>query len=153
VAGSTGSASETAVARHYSLPESGLIEMGDFVGGMLKYIRTHPVPRVTIAGGFAKISKLAQGLLDLHSARGAVDFSLLASTAHELGASSETIDRIRSANTALEVLGISRAHHIAIADRIAVRAAQAARRVLDGAPVAVDVLIADREGNLVATST
>ena len=30
-------------------------------------------PRVTIAGGVAKMTKLAQGLLDLHSRRGAVD--------------------------------------------------------------------------------
>ena len=52
--------------------------MGDFVGGMLKYLRRHPVPRVTIAGGFGKMTKLAQGLLDLHSKRGAVDNAALA---------------------------------------------------------------------------
>ena len=38
-----------------------------------KYLRRHPVPRVTIAGGVAKMTKLAQGLLDLHSQRGSVD--------------------------------------------------------------------------------
>ena len=54
----------------YDLPETALLDMGDFVGGTLKYLRTHPVPRVTIAGGIAKITKLAQGMLDLHSARG-----------------------------------------------------------------------------------
>ena len=37
--------------------------MGDFVGGMLKYVKAHPVERVTIAGGFAKIVKLAQGAI------------------------------------------------------------------------------------------
>ena len=31
----------------HDLPEIALIDMGDFVGGMLKYIRAHPVPRVT----------------------------------------------------------------------------------------------------------
>ena len=61
----------------YDLPEIALIDMGDFVGGMLKYVRAHPVPRVTIAGGVAKMSKLAQGLLDLHSKRGAVDLAAL----------------------------------------------------------------------------
>ena len=35
--------------------------MGDFVGGMLKYLRAHPVPRVTIAGGVAKMTKLRRG--------------------------------------------------------------------------------------------
>ena len=46
----------------HGLPEVALIDMGDFVGGMLKYLRRHPVPRVTIAGGVAKMTKLAQGL-------------------------------------------------------------------------------------------
>ena len=53
-AGSTGTTSEAAIARLYNLSDSALIDMGDFVGGMLKYIRTHPVARVTIAGGFAE---------------------------------------------------------------------------------------------------
>ena len=73
IAGATGASSEAAVQKLYDLPEIALIDMGDFVGGMLKYLRTHPVPRVTIAGGVAKMTKLAQGLLDLHSKRGVVD--------------------------------------------------------------------------------
>ena len=51
--------------RLYGLPYHALIDMGDFVGGTLKYLRTHPVPRLTIAGGFAKLAKLAAGHLDL----------------------------------------------------------------------------------------
>ena len=73
IAGATGASSEAAVQKLYGLPEIALIDMGDFVGGMLKYLRRHPVPRVTIAGGVAKMTKLAQGLTDLHSKRGAVD--------------------------------------------------------------------------------
>src|ERR1700723_406249 len=71
IAGATGASSEAAVQKLYGLPEIALIDMGDFVGGMLKYLRRHPVPRVTIAGGVAKMTKLAQGLTDLHSRRGA----------------------------------------------------------------------------------
>ena len=52
--------------RRYGLPEHALIDMGDFVGGTLKYLRSHPVPRLTLAGGFAKLAKLAAGHLDLH---------------------------------------------------------------------------------------
>ena len=62
IAGATGASSEAAVQKLYGLPEIALIDMGDFVGGMLKYLRRHPVPRVTIAGGVAKMTKLAQGL-------------------------------------------------------------------------------------------
>ena len=61
VAGSTGSTSEKAVQKFHGLNEHQLIEMGDFVGGLLKYIRAHPVARLTIAGGVAKMTKLAQG--------------------------------------------------------------------------------------------
>ena len=51
VAGATGKTSESAVAAHYGLEVPALIDMGDFAGGMLKYLRDHPVPRVTVAGG------------------------------------------------------------------------------------------------------
>ena len=85
VAGATGRTSEAAIAKLYALPEAALIDMGDFVGGMLKYLRAHPVPRVTIAGGVAKMTKLAQGLLDLHSGRGSVDLDALARLARDAG--------------------------------------------------------------------
>ena len=39
VAGATGASSEAAVQKLYGLPEIALIDMGDFVGGMLKYLR------------------------------------------------------------------------------------------------------------------
>ena len=44
LAGATGSTSEKAVQQLHHLPEQALIDMGDFVGGMLKYLRRHPVP-------------------------------------------------------------------------------------------------------------
>src|SRR5207302_6207984 len=39
IAGATGATSETAVCKLHDLPEIALIDMGDFVGGMLKYLR------------------------------------------------------------------------------------------------------------------
>src|SRR5271155_5413538 len=57
IAGATGSTSEAAVQALHGLPETALIDMGDFVGGMLKYLRAHPVRRVTVAGGMAKMTK------------------------------------------------------------------------------------------------
>ena len=63
----------SAVQRLYGLPEHALIDMGDFVGGTLKYLRRHPVPRLTLAGGFAKLAKLAAGHLDLHSGSSRID--------------------------------------------------------------------------------
>src|SRR6516165_9221255 len=105
IAGATGASSEAAIRKLHDLPETALIDMGDFVGGMLKYLRTHPVPRVTIAGGVGKMSKLAQGLLDLHSKRGAVDLAALAEFARNAGASTALRERILASDTAAEAFG------------------------------------------------
>ena len=70
-----------AVQKLHGLPVEAMLDMGDFVGGFLKHVRRHPVPRLTIGGGFAKVSKLANGHLDLHSARSQVDLDQLAERA------------------------------------------------------------------------
>src|SRR5271165_6778241 len=102
VAGATGATSEAAIAQLSSLPEPALIDMGDFVGGMLKYLRRNPVPRVTVAGGIAKMTKLGQGLLDLHSRRGEVDLGWLSRVALERGGDAGLAARIAASNTAME---------------------------------------------------
>ena len=107
VAGSTGATSEAAVKALHQLPDHALIDMGDFAGGMLKYLRRHPLPRITVAGGIAKIAKLGQGLLDLHSRAGAVDFDWLAQRLAEAGGESEAVAAARAANTALETCEIA----------------------------------------------
>jgi len=56
VAGCTGSTSEKVAVAVHGLPEDALLDMGDFAGAVLKYLKRHPVPRLTIAGGFAKLS-------------------------------------------------------------------------------------------------
>ena len=40
VVGSTGDRSEQAARRALGLPEEAYLDMGDFVGGLLKYLRT-----------------------------------------------------------------------------------------------------------------
>src|SRR6187551_2817193 len=119
VAGSTGAESERAVQRMYGLPETALIDMGDFVGGMLKYLRSHPVPRVTIAGGVGKMTKLAQGLLDLHSKRGSVDLVTLAKLAERVGGSRDLAAYILTANTAVEAFVHAEAEGVALGDEVA----------------------------------
>jgi cobalt-precorrin-5B (C1)-methyltransferase len=123
--------------------------MGDFVGGMLKYLRRHPLPRVTIAGGVAKMTKLAQGLTDLHSRRGEVDLATLAGFAETAGGSVDLCTRIKTANTAAEAFALARSQNIALGDTVA-RAAQAtAVRVVAGRDIAVEIVLFDREQNLV----
>ncbi|MFY9734646.1 MAG: cobalt-precorrin-5B (C(1))-methyltransferase [Rhodoplanes sp.] len=148
IAGATGATSEAAVQKLHDLPETALIDMGDFVGGMLKYVRAHPVPRVTIAGGVAKMTKLAQGLLDLHSKRGAVDLAVLATLAESAGASDVLRARILAANTAAEAFAHAQGEGIALGDAVARAAQQAALRVLAGSDIAIEIVLFDRDGGL-----
>jgi cobalt-precorrin-5B (C1)-methyltransferase len=102
IAAATGSTSEAAVQRLFALPDAALIDMGDFVGGTLKYLRRHPVPRLTIAGGVAKIAKLAAGHLDLHSAQSRVDQAMLAEILGELGAEDDVVRAAGAARARLD---------------------------------------------------
>ncbi len=152
VAGATGAASEAAVQRYYGLPETALIDMGDFVGGMLKFLRRHPVPRVTVAGGVAKMTKLAQGRLDLHSRKGAVDRQALAAVAAAVGAGRAAAEAIAGANTTALAFEIAAAEGLALGDAVADAACRTAQAAVAGAGIAVDVLVFDRDGGLAGRS-
>jgi cobalt-precorrin-5B (C1)-methyltransferase len=149
VAGSTGAASEDAVRVLHGLPDVALIDMGDFVGGMLKYLRGHPVPRVTIAGGVGKMTKLAQGLLDLHSKRGAVDLPALAELASAAGGSPALAARIAAANMAAHAFAEAGAEGIALGDAVAAAAWESAARVVADTQIALEIVLFDRDGRLV----
>lgn len=149
VAGATGSTSEATVRALHTLPDIALIDMGDFAGGLLKYLRAHPVPRLTIAGGLGKLTKLAQGHLDLHSGRSQVSFDWLAETIANLGGSPEICARVARANTALEVLTLANADGLALAGRVAEAAKATAETTLRGAPVAVEIVVTDRAGEII----
>lgn len=136
VAGCTGATSEKTVQTLYDLPDHAMLDMGDFAGGMLKYLAKHPIERVTIGGGIGKITKLAQGEMDLHSSRSQVDFHRLAAMMDD--------PRLKDANTALE------AHQIAGPD-LAARVAQEALAQLERQAINVsfDVVVIDRAGTII----
>ncbi|MHA3915526.1 cobalt-precorrin-5B (C(1))-methyltransferase [Halovulum sp. GXIMD14793] len=139
VVGATGATSEKVAQARFGLPDHAMLDMGDFAGGMLKYLAKHPVERLTIAGGFGKMTKLAQGALDLHSSRSQVDFAALAVMAEDTA-----IAQANTAAHALEIAGRSLAADVARA------AQQIACRALGSAPIEVDTLIIDRAGTIIA---
>jgi cobalt-precorrin-5B (C1)-methyltransferase len=149
VAGCTGSTSEQTVRELYGLPDDALLDMGDFAGAVLKYVRRHPVPRLTIAGGIGKLSKLAGGHLDLHSGRSQVDLGGLAALAVRAGAASGLAELIIGSNTALGALQVAQAAGFALGDAVAEAARVVAQDVLREAPVRVDVVVVDRAGTVV----
>jgi cobalt-precorrin-5B (C1)-methyltransferase len=149
VAGCTGSTSERTVQALHGLPEDALLDMGDFAGAVLKYLRRHPVPRLTVAGGIGKLAKLADGALDLHSGRSQVSFASLAARVAAAGGSPELVEGVRGANTALDALRQCQAAGLPLGDLVAAGARETALGVLRGAPVAVDVVVVDRAGVVV----
>jgi len=115
-----------------------MLDMGDFAGGLLKYLAKHPVERLTIGGGFAKMTKLAQGAVDLHSGRSQVDFAGLADWAGD--------DRVAGMNTAMEAVEAVPA----LGQQVAERARDAARRI---APeVSIDTVVVARDGRVLGVA-
>jgi cobalt-precorrin-5B (C1)-methyltransferase len=150
VAGATGATSEDAVRKLYDLPEQALIDMGDFVGGMIKYLRAHPVPRVTIAGGFAKMTKLAQGRLDLHSRRGEVDMPDLAERVLAAGGCGELATGIVQANSALHAFELAAAAGFDLPDLVARGAWLVAKRAFGDADCELETIVIGRDGRVLA---
>jgi cobalt-precorrin-5B (C1)-methyltransferase len=141
VAGCTGSTSEAAVRAHYGLPLEAMLDMGDFAGGLLKYLKLHPVARVTIGGGFGKMAKLAQGHMDLHSGRSQVDFEWLSQRVPL-----QHRDAVMKANTALEVSELAGP---ALAQEIADEALGTVRDILGHGEISSDVMVIDRAGKII----
>jgi cobalt-precorrin-5B (C1)-methyltransferase len=152
IGAATGSTSEAAVRRRRGLAETEMLDMGDFAGGMLKYLKSHPIPRLTIGGGFAKLTKLAQGHLDLHSGRSQVEMDWLADRMRDLGAESGVVGSIRGANTAMEAWEHAVDSGLPLGDIVARDGRKVALGVLAGAPVAVEVLVFDRAGELIGNA-
>ena len=148
IAAATGRTSEAAVQRLYELPETALIDMGDFAGGTLKYLRRHPIARLTLAGGFGKLSKLAAGHLDLHSDRSRVDTGRLASELATLGAAAAVVAAARDAAGAGAVLALADQAGLPLADTVARQTRTVALATLAGG-TDVDVIVIDTTGTVI----
>ncbi len=160
--GATGRTSEGMARRLYPLDEDAFIDMGDFAGAMLKYVRGKDIDRITIVGGFAKICKLAQGAKDLHSGRSQVDFSFLSQRLERLGGDRKMCREVSREVSALAVWqrlvdlpdggryslaqGLSRNLARSLADDLASLAAVKAKGFLDDDRITLDVAICDRRG-------
>ena len=151
LAAATGRVSEETARRLYGLDEACLIDMGDFAGATLKLIRRKPVPRLTVAGGFGKIAKLADGHMDLHSARSTVDRPGLVRRLAVLGASRATLAKAGAAGSAGAILAVATEANLPLADAVAAEARAQVEAALAGARSRprVDVIVVDRTGCIV----
>ncbi|AEF53928.1 cobalt-precorrin-5B (C(1))-methyltransferase [Marinomonas posidonica] len=154
MAATTGNASETAIKDHYGLDDMALLEMGDFVGAVLKHIRKVEVQgatqltKLSVCGGFGKISKLAQGHMDLNSRVSSIDLAALAELAATLGASDALQKRMQAANTSVQAMGFAQQENLLLADAVCAQAVTFARRYIPD-HMALEVWAIDRQGQFV----
>ncbi|TDO99400.1 cobalt-precorrin-5B (C(1))-methyltransferase [Marinomonas balearica] len=152
IAATTGNASESAIKAHYGLTEMALIEMGDFVGAVLKHIRKvekePQLKKLSICGGFGKISKLAQRNMDLNSRASSINLDALADTALTLGASSSLHEKMRLANTSVEALKFAQLEGLALADVVCAQALHFCREYIPDY-MELEVYAIDRSGRFV----
>ena len=159
IAASTGIASERAIKAHYQLDDVSLIEMGDFVGAMMKYLRRekieaqsgNQITKLSISAGFGKLTKLANQHLDLNSRQSSIDFEHLANMAKGLGASRELQKKIVTANTTIQVLHMTKEAGLDIATLVCQEALTFAKSIVHPS-IEVEVWAVDRKGCFVANS-
>lgn len=162
IAATTGSTSETAIKTRYEFDAMALLEMGDFVGALLKHLRKvsderSSIEKLSICGGFGKISKLANGHMDLNSRSSSIDFEQLAQIAQENGANETLLTQIRNANTSMQVFKLCQAAGVSIGDSICEKALAEARRVLKhnnkASTVTLEVWAVDRKGEFIGKAS
>ena len=100
----TGGRSEKYAMELYpELEPMSFIEAGEFIGFSLKKCQSNEILKVTLSGMIGKLSKVASGVLMVHSSKSSIDFDFLARCAEEAGADTELVEKIKKANTASEV--------------------------------------------------
>ncbi len=149
LAAATGKTSEAALRTRYQLPEQALLDMGDMAGALLAGLRHNPPERLSLAGGPAKLSKLALGHTDLHSKATATDLEAIIRMAAEAGAPSDVLDRLADQTTVSGI--IDAADGFPVAEIIARRARSTVMAAIPG-QVAVDVMVVARDGRVLAQS-
>ncbi|OUS24514.1 cobalt-precorrin-5B (C(1))-methyltransferase [Gammaproteobacteria bacterium 45_16_T64] len=159
----TGNRSEEAAIQLFSTDEKPmndgrLIEMGDFVGAVLKHVRKlgdRRLKRLTIIGGFGKLSKFAQQNLDLHSKSSSIDFGFLSELAAKQGANADTQERILQANTSIEALQLfdnqdANTHQATLANAICALGVEFTRKYCPS-EMAIDVIAIDKQSQVVGS--
>jgi len=146
IAACTGKTSERAVTSLYDFKPASILDMGDFIGGTVKYLRSNPIPKVSIAGGFGKISKLAAGYMDLHSKRSQVDPQFLALLAAKYGMKENICKKIRGGKSAGNIIEIIGKNNLKLGNYVAIAAQKVVNDKIKN-NISIEVLVYDRKGN------
>lgn len=149
---STGGKSESfGIEMYPQLSEEAFVEMGDFVGFSLQQCKRKQMKKVTLVGMMGKFSKVAQGVMMVHSKSAPVDFGFLAGLAADAGAPDELIAQIREANTAAQV-GDLMADTPAFFEKLCESCCRAALKEVGGG-MEIETMIITMKGSLLGRVT
>jgi cobalt-precorrin-5B (C1)-methyltransferase len=99
----TGGRSEEFSKKEISLPDHCFVQMGDFAGYTIQQCAKKGIKKAHVAGFIGKLTKMAMGVKQTHVKGSKVDMDFLAKIAARCGATKETLDQIKNANTARHV--------------------------------------------------
>lgn len=99
----TGRTSEAAVQGMLHLPEEAQVMMGDYLHYALEAAGRHGFARIHLAEMWAKLVKAALAVPQTHVRNGALETHQAAELLAALGLEQETVQQLRSANTAREI--------------------------------------------------
>ncbi len=158
IAASTGNRSEETIKHLYQMDDMALIEMGDFAGAVLKHLKkmsaknpTLTIKKLSICGGFGKVSKLAQGHMDLNSRASAIDFDFLVAMAKTCGADEQLCQKVYASNTSIEALKHCQKSNIDLALALCRQALTVAEKIVPKS-IEVEVMAIDRHGKIVGSA-
>jgi cobalt-precorrin-5B (C1)-methyltransferase len=153
IVASTGGRSEKYARRlRPELPDTALVEMGEFTGHLLKRARERGIQRVTLSGMIGKLSKIARGHFMTHVAGNQVDLAYLAQVGARAGGGEELARSIRAANSARHAQELALAAGLGRFFDLVAEDARAACQGLVGDRPLVTVVLFDFTGRLLGTA-
>lgn len=99
----TGGRSEEFSKKIISLPDHCFVQMGDFAGYAIEQCAKRGIKKAYVAGFIGKLTKIGMGVKQTHVKGSKIDTEFLAKIASNCGASEDTLNEIKSANTARHV--------------------------------------------------
>jgi cobalt-precorrin-5B (C1)-methyltransferase len=99
----TGGRSEEFSKKEINLPDHCFVQMGDFAGYAIEQCAKKGIKKAYVAGFIGKLTKIAMGVKQTHVKGSKVDMDFLAKIAASCGATMNTVNQIKNANTARHV--------------------------------------------------
>ncbi len=129
-----------------------VVQMGNFVGFMLRACAEKGVKKVLLFGSLGKLAKVAAGYLYTHSKSSPSGLRVIAARAADIGAGAGILEEIANANTTEEALAILRRNELGSAlDLVAGDARRVAEGHVEG-KLGVSVVLASLRGEIVGKS-